>query len=112
FNFCSRLDSSAVNKTVLESLIASGSMDELEGSRAQKWAVIEQALSFNTGAQRDKRIGQTSLFDLITTDSGGEEYYPPLPVEEPWNYAYQLEKEKEVLGFYLGGHPLYEYRSL
>jgi len=112
YNFCSRLDSSAVNKTVLESLIASGSMDDLEGNRAQKWAVIEQALSFNTGAQRDKKIGQTSLFDLITTDSEDEEYYPPLPVEEPWSYADQLEKEKEVLGFYLGGHPLNEYRSL
>lgn len=112
FNFCARLDSNAVNKTVLESLIASGAMDELEGTRAQKWAVIEQALSFNTGAQRDKRIGQTSLFDLITTETHSEEYYPPLPVEEPWNYAYQLEKEKEVLGFYMGGHPLYEYRAL
>lgn len=112
FNFCARLGSSAVNKTVLESLIASGAMDELEGSRAQKWAVIEQALSFNTGAQRDKRIGQTSLFDIISADEPSEEYYPPLPVEEPWNYAYQLEKEKEVLGFYMGGHPLYEYRAL
>ena len=112
FHFCARLDSSAVNKTVLESLIASGAMDDLEGTRAQKWAVIEQALSFNTGAQRDKRIGQTSLFDIITGEDDGEEYYPPLPVEEPWNYAYQLEKEKEVLGFYMGGHPLYEYKSL
>ncbi|MBW6513562.1 MAG: DNA polymerase III subunit alpha [Candidatus Syntrophosphaera sp.] len=112
FNFCSRLDSSAINKTVLESLIASGSMDELEGTRAQKWAVIELALSFNTGAQRDRRIGQTSLFDLITSDESTEEYYPPLPIEDPWSYAYQLEKEKEVLGFYMGGHPLYEYRSL
>ncbi len=112
FKFCTRLDSSAVNKTVLESLIASGAMDDLEGSRAQKWAVIEQALSFNTGAQKDKRIGQTSLFDIIATDSTAEDYYPPLPVEEPWSYAYQLEKEKEVLGFYMSGHPLYEYRSL
>jgi DNA polymerase-3 subunit alpha len=112
FHFCSRLDSGAVNKTVLESLIASGSMDELEGTRAQKWAVIEQALSLSSGAQRDKRIGQTSLFDLLSTDTQSEEYYPPLPVEDPWNYAYQLEKEKEVLGFYMGGHPLYEYRSL
>jgi len=112
FNFCSRLDSSAVNKTVLESLIASGSMDDLEGTRAQKWAVIETALSFNTGAQRDKRIGQTSLFDIITTDTQKEDYYPPLPVDEPWAYAFQLEREKAVLGFYMGGHPLYEYRSL
>lgn len=112
FNFCSRLDSSAVNKTVLEALIASGAMDELEGSRAQKWAVIEQALAFSTGEQRDKRLGQTSLFDLITSDDDSEVYYPPLPAEEPWSYSYQLEKEKEVLGFYMSGHPLYEYRSL
>ncbi|MGC9361864.1 MAG: DNA polymerase III subunit alpha, partial [Candidatus Syntrophosphaera sp.] len=112
FNFCSRLDSGAINKTVLESLIASGSMDELEGTRAQKWAVIETALSFSTGAQRDKRIGQTSLFDIITTEAQQKDYYPPLPVEEPWAYAFQLEREKTVLGFYMGGHPLYEYRSL
>ncbi|NLW19565.1 MAG: DNA polymerase III subunit alpha [Candidatus Cloacimonetes bacterium] len=112
FDFCARLDSSAVNKTVLESLIASGAMDEIEGTRAQKWAVIEQALSFSTGAQKDKRVGQTSLFDLLGSDDDSKEYYPPLPSEEPWSYAYQLEMEKEVLGFYLGGHPLYEYRAL
>jgi DNA polymerase III subunit alpha len=112
FQFCSRLDSSAVNKTVLESLIASGAMDDLEGTRAQKWAVIEQALSYNTGAQRDRKIGQTSLFDLIISETQEEEYFPPLPVEEPWSYAYQLEKEKEVLGFYMSGHPLYEYSAL
>jgi len=111
YNFCARLDSTAVNKTVLESLIASGAMDELEGTRAQKWEVIEQALSYNTGAQKDKRVGQTSLFDLITEDDEAEDY-PHLPEVEKWSYSYQLEKEKEVLGFYLGGHPLYEYRYL
>nr|MBP7899580.1 DNA polymerase III subunit alpha [Candidatus Syntrophosphaera sp.] len=111
YNFCSRLDSTAVNKTVLESLIASGAMDELEGTRAQKWAVIEEALSYNTGEQRDKRVGQTSLFDIISEDDESEDY-PPLPEVEKWSYSYQLEKEKEVLGFYLGGHPLYEYRHL
>lgn len=84
FNFCSRLDSTAVNKTVLESLIASGAMDELEGTRAQKWAVIEQALSYNTGAQRDKRVGQTSLFDLISEENETEDY-PSLPEVEKWS---------------------------
>lgn len=112
FKFCSRMDSSAVNKTVLESLIASGAMDDLEGSRAQKWEVIEQALAFSTGEQRDKKRGQTSLFDLITDDEPGSEYYPPLPTIEPWTYLYRLEKEKEVLGFYLSGHPLFEYRTM
>ncbi|MDY0151641.1 MAG: DNA polymerase III subunit alpha, partial [Candidatus Cloacimonas sp.] len=111
FSFCSRLDSSAVNKTVLESLIASGAMDELEGTRAQKWEVIEQALVFSSGEQRDRKKGQISLFDLINDDKEENDYYPPLPAIEPWSYLYQLDKEKDVLGFYMSGHPLFEYRS-
>jgi DNA polymerase-3 subunit alpha len=112
FGFCSRLDSSSINKTVLESLIASGAMDELEGTRAQKWAVIEQALTFSSGEQRDRKKGQTTLFDLISDEETDADYYPPLPPVQPWSYLYQLDKEKEVLGFYMSGHPLFEYRSL
>jgi len=112
FAFCSRLDSSSVNKTVLESLIASGAMDELEGTRAQKWEVIEQSLQFSSGEQRDKKKGQTSLFDLISDDSDDADYFPPLPATEPWTYLHQLEKEKDVLGFYMSGHPLFEYKCL
>jgi len=112
FNFCSRLDSSSVNKTILESLIASGAMDELEGNRAQKWAAIEQALQFSSNDQKDKKRGQSTIFDLLDDTNEEQNYYPPLPTVEPWSYLHQLEKEKEVLGFYLSGHPLYEYRSL
>ncbi|HPF08501.1 MAG: DNA polymerase III subunit alpha [Candidatus Cloacimonadaceae bacterium] len=112
FNFCSRLDSSAVNKTVLESLIASGAMDELEGSRAQKWAVIEQALAFSSSEQRDRKKGQTSLFDLIADDDEDVDYYPPLPALEDWSYLYQLDMERAVLGFYMSGHPLFEYKAM
>lgn len=112
FSFCNRLDSSAVNKTVLESLIASGAMDELEGSRAQKWEVIEQALALSSGEQRDRKKGQTTLFDLINDDDGESDYSPPLPPVPPWNYLHQLDKEKEVLGFYMSGHPLFEYKSM
>jgi len=111
FNFCSRLDSSSVNKTVLESLIASGAMDELEGTRAQKWAVIEQALALSSGDQRDRKRGQTTLFDLISEDEETD-YFPPLPTVDDWSYLYQLDQEKAVLGFYMSGHPLFEYRSL
>ncbi len=112
FSFCNRLDSSAVNKTVLESLIASGAMDELEGSRAQKWEVIEQALALGSGEQRDRKKGQTTLFDLISDDDNDTDYFPPLPAVIPWNYLHQLDKEKEVLGFYMSGHPLFEYKSM
>jgi len=111
FNFCSRLDSSSVNKTVLESLIASGAMDELEGTRAQKWAVIEQALALSSGDQRDRKRGQTSLFDLILEEEDSD-FFPPLPTVDDWSYLHQLEMEKSVLGFYMSGHPLFEYRSL
>lgn len=111
FNFCSRLDSGAVNKTVLESLIASGAMDELEGSRAQKWDAIETALSFSSSEQRERRKGQTSLFDLIAEEEGEEDYTPPLPTADDWSYMHQLEMEKSVLGFYLSGHPLSQYRQ-
>ncbi len=112
FTFCSRLDSSSVNKTILESLIASGAMDELEGNRAQKWAVIEQALQFSSNDQKDKKRGQSTIFDLMDDANEEQNYYPPLPTVEPWSYLHQLEKEKDVLGFYLSGHPLYEYHSL
>ena len=98
FNFCSRMDSSSVNKTVLESLVASGAMDDLEGNRAQKWEVIEQALAFSSGEQRDKKMGQTSLFDLIL-DEDEDDYYPELPALEEWGNLQRLENEKKVLGF-------------
>lgn len=112
FAFCKRMDSSSVNKTVLESLIASGAMDELEGSRAQKWEVIEQALQFSSNEQKDRKKGQTSLFDLIGNDEEDSDYYPPLPAVEAWTYLHQLDMEKNVLGFYMSGHPLFEYKRL
>jgi DNA polymerase-3 subunit alpha len=97
---------------VLESLIASGAMDELEGSRAQKWAVIEQALALSSGDQKDRKKGQTTLFDLISDDDAEDDYFPPLPSIDDWTYLHQLDMEKSVLGFYMSGHPLFEYRIL
>ncbi len=87
-------------------------MDELEGSRAQKWAVIEQALALSSTDQRDRKRGQTSLFDLIADDEDEADFFPPLPAEEDWSYLHKLEMEKSVLGFYMSGHPLFEYKSL
>ncbi len=112
FEFCKRLDSMAVNKTVLESLIAAGAMDELEGNRAQKWQVIETALDHASDHQREKRRGQTSLFDLIEEDESNSSFNLLLPDTEVWTYQHQLEMEKSVLGFYLAGHPLEPYKEM
>jgi len=111
YDFSSRLDSVAVNKTILESLIAAGAMDDLEGSRAQKWEAIEPALQFSSNQVRERKKEQFSLFDLISDDDNGDDYQPPLPAVSDWSYVFQLEKEKSVLGFYMTGHPLFEYKQ-
>lgn len=112
FELCKRLDALAINKTVLESLIASGALDELEGTRAQKWQVIETALEQGSDHQREHRRGQTSLFDLLDEDDDNSFTNPVLPDAENWSYLHQLELEKSVLGFYLTGHPLSPYKDL
>lgn len=110
FDFCARADTMSVNKTVLESLIASGAMDELEGSRAQKYEAIEEALAYSASKQRDIKRGQTNIFDLFEDEENGHE--PVLPQVEDWSNLQKLEREKAVLGFYMSGHPLGEYKYL
>jgi len=112
FELCKRLDALAINKTVLESLIASGALDELEGTRAQKWRVIESALEHASDHQRENRRGQTSLFDLLDESEENNSVDPVLPEVDNWTYLHQLELEKSVLGFYLTGHPLTPYIDL
>jgi DNA polymerase-3 subunit alpha len=112
FELCKRLDSMAVNKTTLESLISSGALDELEGSRAQNWAAIETALEYASDHQRDSRRGQTSLFEILDSEADESSGMPKLPVVEEWTYLHQLELEKNILGFYLSGHPLEPYKDL
>jgi DNA polymerase-3 subunit alpha len=111
FEFSNRLDSMSVNKSVLESLIACGAMDELEGTRAQKWSMVETALDHASGHQRERKRGQTSLFDLLE-DEVDNSFTPVLPEVENWSYLYQLEMEKDILGFYLSGHPLKPYKEI
>ncbi len=106
FELCKRLDSMAVNKTALESLIASGALDDLEGTRAQKWEAIESALEHGSDHQRESRRGQTSLFDLLEEEEENSSASPKLPAVEEWPYLHKLELEKGMLGFYLSGHPL------
>jgi DNA polymerase-3 subunit alpha len=113
YEFCEYVDSRTVNKKVLESLIKSGALDSLEGSRSQKFQSIEIALNFSqhSSAERDK--GQTNIFSLDddsqTRIMGNE--YPPLTVDEENNWSRYdiLGHEKDILGFYLSGHPLDRY---
>ncbi len=109
FDLSKRLNSTAVNKTTLESLIMSGTLDHLEGNRAQKWEAIPDAINLSS-SQRDSN--QMTLFDLMGDEEDEAEYYPDLKDVEDWSDSLKLENEKAVLGFYVSGHPLMEYRSI
>ena len=107
FEFCERVDSRLVNKKVLESLIMAGAMDSLEGHRAQQLAAVEMATSFAQSAHNRKLGGQTALFD----EPGSDFQYPQLPIVAEWGTSERLAREKEMLGFYLSGHPLNKYKD-
>ncbi len=111
FDFCSRSDTMCVNKSVLESLIGSGAMDELEGNRAQKYQTIESALEFGIGVQTEKKRGQMMFFDVLNDDEEDDNYQPKLPSIHEWSLQEKLKHEKQVLGYYWSGHPLNQYRE-
>jgi DNA polymerase III subunit alpha len=108
-----------VNKAVLESLVCSGAFDTFGRARAQLAQVLENAIERGTEARKDRRMGQTTLFDLFGSGepengNGGakaamEEQYPEMP---EWPDAEKLSREKKALGFYLTGHPLIRWEGL
>jgi DNA polymerase-3 subunit alpha len=103
FDFCSRADARRVNRRVVESLIKCGAFDSCSPNRASLWAGLDAALEAGAAAQRDRAIGQKSLFGERAGVGAPE---PPLPEAPPWTDQERLANEKDVLGFYVTGHPL------
>ena len=108
FEFCERVNMRQVNKKVLESLIQVGAMDSLEGTRAQKMAVLANAMQIATSTQQRLERGQTTIFG---EDESAGSLYPDLPEVEAWTQAEKLRREKELAGFYISGHPLAKYKE-
>ncbi len=111
FDFCERLDPSAVNRTAIESLVKAGALDGLGGHRAQWMAVLDKAMQSGASAASDRRAGQKGLFDDGPDDEPEAETSLDLPALPEWNEREKLGKEKEVLGFYLSSHPLAEHEA-
>jgi DNA polymerase-3 subunit alpha len=103
FNFADRIDGRRVNRRVVESLVKCGAFDSVQSNRASVWTGLDTALEAGASAQRDREIGQDSLFGGAT---GGAMPEPELPDAAEWTDRQRLEYEKEVLGFYVSGHPL------
>ena len=110
FEFCRRIDSEAVNKRAVESLIMAGCFDHMGATRLQCMRVFDQALEANSAKRRQNVVGQISLFDMgqPTADLAIEDTYPDVG-EYP--YKQLLSMEKEMTGVYVSGHPLDEYRK-
>jgi DNA polymerase-3 subunit alpha len=107
YQFCEKVDMSAVNRRMLESLIKAGAMDSLEGTRAQKMAAAEGAMESGQRVWRDRESGQGGLFGEIFGNT--ETHAKPLPDVPDWTEKDKLAGEKELLGFWVTGHPLDRY---
>lgn len=103
-DFCARLDSRTVNRKILESLVKCGAFDSFKKSRAQLFADIEQAMASAASIQRDRASGQAALFDGF--DSASAPAAGSAQEVEPWPRNEMLAFEKELLGYYITGHPL------
>jgi DNA polymerase-3 subunit alpha len=111
FDFTDRVDLRLCNKRVFEALIASGAMDGLGGHRAQYWHALDNAIQEASLKQQEKANGQVSLFGSPTDGADAATHAPPvLPNVAPMAESERLTREKEILGFYISGHPLEPYR--
>ncbi len=105
------MDLRLLNRRVLESLVKAGAFDGVGVTRAGLLAGLDQAMEAGQRRQRDRDEGQTSLFEAAGGAAApAKETAAPSGVPE-WPTEQLLGYEKEVLGFYLSGHPLERYRD-
>jgi DNA polymerase-3 subunit alpha len=110
YQFCENVDLHLLNKRVVESLIKSGAMDAL-GRRSQLMAVIDGAMDNAQKAQRDAALGQHGLFGVFQEEEQNHATEKPLPNIPDWDEHTRLGYEKEILGFFITGHPLEKYQD-
>jgi DNA polymerase III subunit alpha len=110
-DFCIRIDLRTTNKRVIESLICAGAFDTLPGNRAQQYeelpGIIDQAIQ----KKKELETGQLGLFQAPQkTGQPHENIYSFVPLPD-WTDKEKLEKEREIIGFYLSSHPLDAYKN-
>jgi DNA polymerase-3 subunit alpha len=113
FDFTRRLaGNTLINKRLLESLVVSGAFDSVHPNRRQCFMAIDAAMQYATACANSAASGMASLFADATDDGGdGTLPEPALPTIDDWGKLEKLRREKEVLNFYVSGHPLQEYAA-
>jgi DNA polymerase-3 subunit alpha len=113
-DFSTRLDSKVVNKRILENLVKAGALDWTGETRAGMFGRLEQVVASASSSQKDKASGQVSLFDAMefaAPPQSAKSSANETPVQE-WSKDDRLAHEKELLGFYVTGHPLDKFRGV
>ncbi|MBN2279802.1 MAG: DNA polymerase III subunit alpha [Candidatus Marinimicrobia bacterium] len=111
YKFVDELDLRLVNKKTLESLVIAGACDDCEGTRAQKFHAIDEAVRHAKKIQEEHKTNQVSLFGIANTSQSNIISDPKLPQVKPWSDKEKLNNEKEMVGLYLSGHPLIRYET-
>ncbi len=114
FDFTRRLaGNTLINKRLLESLVVSGAFDTIHPNRRQCFMAIDAAIQYAAACASSAASGMASLFaDASDGDDGtGALPEPSLPTIDDWAKLEKLRREKEVLNFYVSGHPLQEYAA-
>ncbi len=106
FDFCSNVDTRIVNKRSLEGLVLAGAFDSIDNRRSILFAAVEDALDFGHKSQNSKLNSENSLFGNMEEVKVTEPELPNIPL---WSQKERLAREREVIGFYVTGHPLRNY---
>lgn len=109
-DFCERVDN-GLNRRVLENLTKAGAFDSFGLRRAQVFSLLDEAMQRAQHTVADRRSGQGSLFDLLAPEDNGALQLTPPELPE-WDRRELLSYEKELLGFYVTGHPTDQFADL
>ncbi|MFC2094107.1 DNA polymerase III subunit alpha [Bacteroidota bacterium] len=108
FDFCMNVNTRIVNKRALEGLVLAGAFDSVYKNRSTLFESVELALDFGHKIQNSKLSSGDSLFggteEVLITE-------PKLREQEQWSEKERLTREREVIGFYVTGHPLQKYET-
>ena len=112
FDFAMKVDSKAVNRKVLESMIKCGAFDSTGIRRSQAMSVLEKVIDVGQKANKDRNIGQLSFFDEGLDEGNFRDTFHDVPDIPEWPESELLANEKEMLGFYITKHPLARFERL
>ena len=109
-NFIERMAGTEITKRTVDNFIKAGALDSLEGNRRQKTIIAPEMMDRKLKNKKDALSGQFTLFDIADEESKAQ-FRMKLPDVEDFSKEERLSFEKDMLGFYLTGHPLEDYQK-